>query len=261
VSSNILTVVIPTLNEEKGIQATIRKIPKKEIFEMGYELEVLVVDGNSTDSTRSAAEECGAKVIVEKNQGYGRAIRTGMTAASGEIVIVCDGDATYPIELAPVFIKHLIDKNLDFVTISRLHADKMDSMSLIHRTGNKILSASMKLLYSINIKDSQSGMFLMKRGFIDSINLISDHMSLSEEIKIIAFSFFPSDELDGKYYSRLGEAKLRTFRDGLSNLMFLFKFKKFLKRSLIQKRNSTRIANSQLSASHKQADYEMNMSL
>ena len=238
VSSNIITVVIPTLNEEKGIEATISKIPKKEITDLGYELEILVIDGNSTDSTRSAAEQCGAKVIVETNQGYGRAIRTGMTAARGEIVIVCDGDATYPIELVPEFIKHLVDKNLDFVTISRLHDDKMDSMSFIHRAGNNILSTSMKLLYSINIKDSQSGMFLMKRGFIDSINLISNHMSFSEEIKIIAFSFFRSDEMVGRYYSRVGEAKLRTFRDGLSNLIFLFKFKKFLKRALIQKRNS-----------------------
>ena len=242
-STKIITLVIPTLNEEKGIQKTIKKIPKKEIEDMGYQLEILVVDGNSTDLTRNAAEECGAKVIVEMNQGYGRALRTGFTAASGEIVIICDGDGTYPVELIPKYAQHLITNNLDFVSINRLSNNETGAMRFSHLMGNKILSGIMNLIYSTNIKDSQSGMYLMKKRFLQLVNLRSNGYTFAEEIKIIAFSFFASDELEGKYYARLGETKLQTFRDGLSNLIFLFRFKNFLKRALIQKQNTTRITN------------------
>ena len=241
-STNIITVVIPTLNEEKGIQKTIRKIPKKEIADMGYQLEILVVDGNSTDLTRNAAEECGAKVIVEMNQGYGRALRTGFTAASGDIVIVCDGDGTYPVELIPKYAQHLISSNLDFVTVNRLSDNETGAMRFSHLMGNKILSGIMNFIYSTNIKDSQSGMYLAKKSFLQLVNLRSDGYSLAEEIKIIAFSFFRSGELEGKYYAREGRTKLSTWSDGLTNLIYLFKFKFFLKDSLVQSNKKLEMA-------------------
>ena len=165
-STKMITVIIPTLNEEKGIQKTIRKIPKKEIADMGYQLEILVVDGNSTDFTRNVAEECGARVIVEMNQGYGLALRTGFTAASGEIVIVCDGDGTYPVELIPKCAQYLITNNLDFVTINRLSDNEAGAMRFSHLLGNKVLSGIMNLIYSTNIKDSQSGMYLAEKEFL-----------------------------------------------------------------------------------------------
>jgi hypothetical protein len=66
----------------------------------------------------------------------------------------------------------------------------------------------------------------MKKSFISQIRLASDDMSMSEEIKIIAFRFFRSKELDGKYYSRTGTAKLKVIHDGWQNLRYLFDYKK-----------------------------------
>jgi len=59
-----VSVVIPALDEENGIRHTISSIPESELRELGYELEILVVDGNSTDSTREIAARMGAKVLI-----------------------------------------------------------------------------------------------------------------------------------------------------------------------------------------------------
>jgi hypothetical protein len=91
------------------------------------------------------------------------------------------------------------------------------------------LSLVMRLLYSIDVKDSQSGMWMMKRDFIDSINLRSDDMSMSEEIKIIAFKYFKSCELDGAYFKRSGKAKLATIRHGWFNMKYLLQYRRLLK--------------------------------
>lgn len=234
-TDKIITVIIPALNEEKGIRKTITRIPKKEIAELGYELEILVVDGNSTDSTRKIAEECGATVTIEKNPGYGRAYKTGFTIASGGIIVTCDGDGTYPVELIPKYIQHLNAKNLDFITINRLSDHENGGMGFSHLIGNKVLSGVMNMIYSIKVKDSQSGMFIMKKRFLELVSLRSNGYTISEEIKIIAFSFFRSDELDGKYYAREGLTKLSTWSDGIKNLIYLFKFKFYLNNSLVQK--------------------------
>jgi hypothetical protein len=68
-----------------------------------------------------------------------------------------------------------------------------------------------------------------KKNFVDRINLNSDGMSISEEIKIIAFKFFKSLEVEGNYSKRIGRQKIDTFRDGWNNLKYLFQYKKLLR--------------------------------
>jgi dolichol-phosphate hexosyltransferase len=226
-SKGLISVIIPTLNEQSGIEETIRGIPESTLCsDLGYELEIIVVDGQSTDSTRELAARLGATVIVERTRGYGRALKSGFNVAKGKIIVTIDADNTYPTEALPLYIHELEQRNLDFITINRFsHMDK-GVMSFTRRTGNKVLTYLTKLLYSLDLKDSQSGMWIMKRDFLSSIKLSSDGMSLSEEIKIIAFRFFRSKEIDGKYYSRNGEAKLRVLHDGWENLSYLFQFRK-----------------------------------
>jgi hypothetical protein len=72
-----------------------------------------------------------------------------------------------------------------------------DAMNITRKVGNKILALLISLLYSISIKDSQSGMWIMKKSFVSKIRLKSDDMSMSEEIKIIAFKFFHLSKLMG----------------------------------------------------------------
>lgn len=224
-----ISVVIPTLNEQEGIKLTIDSIPKDNLVDLGYDLEILVIDGNSTDLTRKIANAMGSKIILEKRKGYGRAYKTGFSEAKGDIIVTLDADGTYPAELIPDYIRYLNERKLDFITVNRFSNMEDNAMLFSHKFGNRVLSLVTSLLYSIKVKDSQSGMWIMSKTFADAINLQSDDFSLSEEIKIVAFKFFKAIELDGKYYERTGKQKLATFNDGWKNLKYLFQFRSLVK--------------------------------
>lgn len=220
-----ISVIIPTLNEEESIGLVLDKIPR----DPRYEWEIIIVDGDSKDRTREIAREKGAKVIVEKRRGYGRAYKTGFDAATGDIIVTMDGDDTYPAEKVVELVDHLLKNNLDFLSCERFSLMKKGAMSLTHKVGNKILTWSTRLLFGVKIKDSQSGMWVFRREILKDLNLTSDGMPFSEEIKIEAWRKFKCGEVSIEYRERKGEVKLNTWKDGFRNLLFLFK-KKFSKR-------------------------------
>lgn len=78
-----ISIIIPSLNEEEGIEGVIHAIPKDELCSMGFDVQILVVDGNSQDRTRELASKAGAEVIVEPRRGYGRAYKAGFAHATG----------------------------------------------------------------------------------------------------------------------------------------------------------------------------------
>ncbi len=214
-----VSVIIPTLNEEESIGHVLDKIPK----DSRYEWEILIVDGNSKDRTREIAREKGARVIVEKRKGYGRAYKTGFAHATGDIIVTLDGDDTYPAERIPELVEHLLKNNLDFISCERFSKMQKGAMSLTHKFGNWVLTITTRILFGVKIKDSQSGMWVFRRKILKDLNLTSDGMPFSEEIKIEAWKRFRCEEVPIEYRERKGEVKLNTWNDGLRNLKFLFK--------------------------------------
>ncbi len=219
-----VSVVIPTLNEEESIGHVLDKIPR----DPKYQWEIIIVDGDSRDGTREIAREKGAKVVVEKRKGYGRAYKTGFSEATGDIIVTMDGDDTYPAEDIPKLVDYLLDNNLDFISCERFSRMQKGAMSLTHKVGNKILTLATRILFGVKIKDSQSGMWVFRREILKDLNLTSDGMPFSEEIKIEAWRKFRCQEVPIEYRERKGEVKLNTWKDGMENLKFLFK-KRFRK--------------------------------
>jgi glycosyltransferase involved in cell wall biosynthesis len=220
-----ISVIIPSLNEEKGIGNTLDEVPIAELQKMGYDVEVLLVDGNSADYTREIAEKQGATVIIEEKRGYGRAYKTGFEKAGGEIIVTLDADATYPAVDIPKFVGHLVEQKLDFITTNRFAFMEMGTMTSLHKIGNRILNMASRVLFLVRINDSQSGMWIFRKGILKELDLMADGMELSEEIKIKAFKKFRAKEIPIKYRKRVGEAKLNSFEDGIKNLLFLFKLR------------------------------------
>jgi glycosyltransferase involved in cell wall biosynthesis len=218
----MISIVIPALNEEKAIARTINEIPLKELEKMGYKCEILVVDGGSTDKTREIARRCGARVIVEPRLGYGIAYKTGFANARGDIIITLDGDFSYPAHLIPYLVRLLENGKYDFISTNRMENFAKGSMSQVHLLGNKLLTYFAKVLFRVSLKDSQSGMWVFRKNILDKVVLSSKGMSFSEEIKIVAFSLFRSAEVPIPYRKRIGKQKLRTVIDGLKNLAYLF---------------------------------------
>lgn len=216
------------MNEERGIGKTIDAVNKEYFTKNAWDLEIIVVDGNSKDKTREIATNKGAKVILEGRRGYGRAYKTGLAQAMGDIIVTGDADATYPFDTIHDYIQLLIDESLDFLTTDRFAALKHGSMSLKHRFGNLTLAWTLRTLFLVNIRDSQSGMWVFRRDALSKVQPLesfNDGMPFSEEIKIEMFTnkHIRSREIPSTLSAREGQVKLESFKDGIKNLRFLFK--------------------------------------
>ncbi|MBV9504830.1 MAG: glycosyltransferase family 2 protein [Acidobacteriia bacterium] len=211
-----ITVIIPCLNEEQGIEQVLRAMPE-------FVDEVIVVDNNSTDRTSEVAASLGAKVIREEVRGYGRSYKRGFAQATSELIVTLDGDHSYPVDALSYLLEAFLHLDVDFLNASRFPVRDSRSMSLKHKFGNLVLSAAMSLLYFRWVSDSQSGMWVFRRSILKEMRLESDSMAFSEEIKIEALCSprIRFGEISILYSSRLGEKKLNPWRDGFRNLAFL----------------------------------------
>jgi glycosyltransferase involved in cell wall biosynthesis len=213
-----VTVVIPCLNEEQGIEQVLKCMP-------AFVDEVIVVDNGSTDRTSEVARAFGAKVIREDVRGYGRSYRRGFAGATGELIVTLDGDHSYPVDALSYLLEAFLHLDVDFLNASRFPIRDPKAMSFKHKLGNLILSLAMSLLYFRWVRDSQSGMWVFRRSILNEFELESDGMAFSEEIKIEALKrrHIRFQEISIQYSSRLGEVKLNPWRDGFYNLFFLLK--------------------------------------
>ena len=209
----LVSIVIPALNEEDGIRKTLLEIPRGELEKLGFDTQILVVDGNSDDDTQNVALKNGADVLIEPIKGYGRAYKTGFSYVKGDIVITLDADATYPASEIPDILRILERENVDFLTTNRFASMEDGAMSFVNWLGNKILSFVTRLLFSVHIKDSQSGMWVFKKEVLSMILPSSDGMEFSEEIKIRAYKNVRAMEIPICYRKREGYAKLRVLQD------------------------------------------------
>jgi dolichol-phosphate hexosyltransferase len=188
----------------------------------------VIVDGASKDDTQKIAKNKGATVIIEQRKGYGRAYKTGMPQLKGDIIVTGDADATYPFDHIHTYIQQLIDEDLDFITTDRFAKLHHGSMSVKHYFGNAVLAWTLRILFLINLRDSQSGMWIFKKDALDKIQPLEDFndgMPFSEEIKIEMFTnkHIRSKEIPSMLRARAGHVKIESFKDGIKNLKFLFK--------------------------------------
>lgn len=208
--------IIPCLNEEQGIEQVLRQMPD-------FVDEVIVVDNGSTDRTSAVAASFGAQVIREDVRGYGRSYKRGFSQATGDLIVTLDGDHSYPPDAISYLLEAFLHLDVDFLNASRFPVRDRQAMSPKHKFGNLVLSFAMSILYFRWVRDSQSGMWVLRRSILDRMNLVSDGMAFSEEIKIEALRHreIRFEEISIQYSSRLGEIKLNPWRDGLRNLWFL----------------------------------------
>ena len=192
--------------------------------------EILVVDGASTDGTAAIAEAEGARVIVERRRGYGRAYRTGFAAARGEIIATADGDATYPVETIPALVRRVRREPIDLLTGNRMAYLDRRAMTTEHRVGNRALNLFLGIAYHRYLRalpgrtliDSQSGFWVFRRELLDRVSLTQDGMAFSEELKIEAMlRGLRIVEIPIRYGERWGRPKLSSWQDGILNMLFL----------------------------------------
>lgn len=235
-----LTIVIPALNEERGIGPVIKDIPIKKLEAIGYKTDILVIDNDSTDNTAQIAKKYGANVFVMPLRGYGNAYKAGFANATGDIIATGDADLTYPFDSLPGILKLMEEENLDFINTDRLTTLDKSVMTPSHQIGNSILSFMTKVLFNCPFKDSQSGMWVFKRSIWKTLTVKSSGMPFSQELKIEAFIHgFKCAEIPIKYQARAGKEKINTIRDGFGNILHLIR----KKASLIYRNAASTVSN------------------
>lgn len=211
-----ISAVIPTMNEEKTIGSVIEGLKSLD------DIEILVVDTNSKDRTKQIASSEGARVIDQPLRGYGLAYKTGLTQASGDIIVCMDGDGTYPTDIVTTLIDLLVKDDVDFISCDRMSLRNNENYTTLHFVGNSVLNITIRLFFKHSMKDSQSGMWIFRSDIYRKMGHLSDGMSFSQEIKIEAMKRGRFIEIPIRYGVRITKPKLKTWGDGISNLMNIF---------------------------------------
>ena len=212
-----LVVLLPVLNEAKGLQWVLERIPYASLTDEGYETSVLVVDGNSTDQTPEVASSFDVRFIVQEGEGKGSAIRHGfreVLAMGSDVVVMLDADGTYAPEEMPRLLEPL--EHHQVVIGDRLRGEMAsDSMTRLNYVGNHLLTWFASGLYGTTTNDVCSGYWVFSREAIDRMMLNSVSFEIEAEMfasmvhRNIAFTYRPVS-----YAARIGEAKLGSTADG-----------------------------------------------
>ena len=137
----------------------------------------------------------------------------------GDVIATGDADRTYPFDALPALLWTLLQGGYDFLSTNRLHADNRPAMRFSHVLANHVLSTVGRTLLRTPFHDSQSGMWLFRREVWHDVEVRSEGMAFSQELKNEAyFKGFRCVEVPIEYRPRGGDVKLEATRDGLRNL-------------------------------------------
>jgi glycosyltransferase involved in cell wall biosynthesis len=216
-----LSVVIPALNEEDGIQDIMARVlsTRSDLKEVNVQdLELIVVDDGSTDRTAELVTATdGARLIRHTtNSGYGAALKTGFAAARGEWVGFLDADGTYPPEYYPALCQAAQEQNADIVVGSRM-AGTDSEMPAVRRLGNLIFARLVSVISAQRITDSASGMRVFRKSILERIYPLPDGLNLTPVMSIRALhEQLKMIEVPIPYSERVGRSKLNAVGDGLT---------------------------------------------
>ena len=226
-----IVILLPTKNEEDGLGEVIDRIPTSEIVEKGYSPRVIVVDGNSTDSTCSIAKERGVELIHQKSSpgkgwGFREAIQVIYNGRepNGDLLVMLDADATYSPEEIPEFIEQL--QKVDIVWGSRLRGDiEEGAMSTTNKFGNRVLSKWASLVFLKRTTDLCTGFWGFRTEILRNLSISAKGFTLEAELFALSVrNHLSTSEIPIDYASREGESSLKWYIDGPR--IFLATFRK-----------------------------------
>jgi glycosyltransferase involved in cell wall biosynthesis len=214
----VLSVVIPAYNEENGIAEIACRVLSvaPDLKKAGVDqLELLIVDDGSRDRTAEVASNIpGVNLICHpRNRGYGAALKTGFSKASGELIGFLDADGTYPPEYFPHLCRAALN-GMDLVIGSRM-AGEESKMPLTRRVGNLFFATLLTVLSHQKVTDSASGMRVFRREILEQIYPLPDGLNLTPVMSTRALhEGINMGEVAIPYSERVGRSKLSVIRDG-----------------------------------------------
>lgn len=212
-----IAILIPCYNEAPTIKKVIEDwknaLPDAVIY---------VYDNNSTDNTFKIAEEAGAVVRCERQQGKGNVIRRMFREIDAECYIMIDGDDTYPAEYGKEMAVHILEKQADMVVGDRLSSTYFqENKRPFHNIGNSLVRFTINHLFKSNIRDVMTGYRAFSYQFVKSFPVLSKGFEIETEMTIHAVDKNMSiANIIIEYRDRPtgSESKLNTYSDGVKVL-------------------------------------------
>jgi glycosyltransferase involved in cell wall biosynthesis len=214
-----VSVVIPAYNEEHGVGPVVTEL-RSVLESNGIAAEVIVVDDGSTDQTARAAAAAGARVLRHRsNRGYGAALKSGITAASNECVVITDADGTYPCHYIPEILAKL--ETADMVVGARIGSNV--KIPLIRRPAKWVLNKLANYMTGTRIPDLNSGLRAFRRKLaMQYFAMLPDQFSWTTTITLAmhcdkyAVTYLPID-----YLARRGRSKIVPWDAGSFAILIL----------------------------------------
>jgi len=212
-----VVIMLPTLDEAKGLEVVAKNIPRQKIKQMGWNYQVWVVDGGSTDETKSISLQNEFHFMPQQGKGKGAAMRLGFTKflQSGyDALVMLDSDGTYDAKEIPHFLEKLA-KN-DVVVGDRLNGNiDPNAMTRLNYFGNHILTWLATGMYGITINDLCSGYWGFTKNAISRMKLNSMKFEIEAEMYTSCVKEgLMIKNIPIRYSARLGHAKLGSISDG-----------------------------------------------
>ena len=215
-----LSVVIPALNEEHGIDEILERIlaQRDNLAAVGVrDLEVVVVDDGSKDRTADRVRAHPEVRLIQHpvNRGYGAALKTGLNAARGDLLAFLDADGTYPPESFPALCAAIEEHSADLIIGSRMLGNDSE-MPLVRRVGTTIFAALLSIVGSRRISDSASGMRVFRRQSLSILYPLPDGLDFTPAMSTRAvYEGLTMVEVPIPYKERVGRSKLNPLKDGI----------------------------------------------
>ena len=222
-----LTFVFPCLNEEETLGGCIKQVQASLDRADDLEYEIVVADNGSTDRSAEIARSLGARVVPVPQRGYGAALQGGINAAKAPHVMFADADSTYLLDDALELYEKAIETDADMAIASRMTGKIQDgAMPTLHRRlGTPVLTGLINLLFRGKLSDCNSGFRCLKKESYEKWNIRSNGMEFASELLIKALKARANmvEIRSGLNRGPEGrEAHLRTWRDGMRHLLFIF---------------------------------------
>src|SRR5450631_3053788 len=189
-----LSIIIPVYNERQTVMQLLQQVARQPL---SLHKELIIVDDCSTDGTREFLQQADLEKVLgnngtnsvklalhEKNQGKGAGVRTGLTQATGEIVLIQDADLEYDPKDYPVLLAPILEGHADAVFGNRFHDGPHRVPRYWRYVLNRCFSLLCNMLTGLSIHDVTACYKVFRRELFSQIHIRSDRLSIETEITV-----------------------------------------------------------------------------